>query len=288
MSHELTVKMIAGLREIASGYSALICDVWGVLHNGSAPYPGVIEALSQFRAEEGKHVLLLSNAPRPGTTVRRRLSALGIAESCYDDVLTSGDAARILLTQRASHGHRAVHIGPDKDADLIAGLETAVCDEAQADYILLSGLYDDATQTPDDYAQAIQSWRARDFELVCANPDRLVPMGDGFIYCAGAVAEAYENAGGQVTWLGKPYPLIYQYARERLSSLSNKGSILAIGDGPKTDVLGANQAGLDVLFITGGLGRAQAVHDLQTPDGVAALLAEDGGYAMAAMEHLIW
>lgn len=281
-------KMIGGLRELAGDYDALICDIWGVIHNGVTLYPGIEDALSQFLAEQGKAILLLSNAPRPSSTVQSRLREIGLPDSCYSGILTSGDATRSLVAEKHSAGLKGFHVGPAKDADLVRGFETALTDFASADYILLSGLYDDSTETPADYSDAIQSWRARDLELICANPDRLVPVGDDFIYCAGAVAEAYEHAGGTVTWLGKPYQHVYKVAREKLSAMGAGGRILAIGDGPKTDIIGANGAGIDVVFVSGGLGQAQDRFDLSSSNGVCDFLATENAYALASMKHLVW
>ncbi len=282
------VEMIGGLAEVADKYDALICDIWGVLHNGAKLYPGVEDALRRFLALPNKHVLLLSNAPRPGTTVQARLREIGLADDCYSGILTSGDAARALVAEKHAGGLRGYHVGPAKDADLVAGFETALTDFDRADYILLSGLYDDMTETPADYSETIKTWRARGLDLICANPDRLVPFGDRFIYCAGAVAEAYEKEGGNVIWLGKPHAHVYTVARERLHTMGAGSRILAIGDGPKTDILGANRAEMDVLFIAGGLGQAQDSFDLNSAQGVSDFLATEGAHAQAALEHLVW
>lgn len=282
------VKMIGGLADLAGSYDALICDIWGVLHNGTTLYPGVENALRRFLALPDRHVLLLSNAPRPGSTVQARLHEIGLPDDCYSGILTSGDAARALVAERNQAGRKGYHVGPAKDADLVAGFEEALTDFASADYILLSGLYDDMTETPDDYKDMIQAWRARALDVICANPDRLVPFGDRYIYCAGAIAEAYEKEGGTVTWLGKPHAHVYSVARERLSTMGAGSRILAIGDGPKTDILGANRAGIDVAFIAGGLGQAQDRFDLSSAEGVTDFLATENAKAQAAMKHLVW
>jgi HAD superfamily hydrolase (TIGR01459 family) len=284
------LQIISGLSDISANYNAILCDVWGVLHNGEAPFRGADDALLAFREAGGK-VLLLSNAPRPAHAVARRLSEIGVRADAYDDILTSGDAARTLLEERGALGQKCFHLGPEKDADLVAGVDIKFCQLPEADFILMSGLYDDSVETPDDYAQAMEDWMAQGKQLVCANPDRLVQVGDQVIYCGGAVAELYENRGGDVVWLGKPYPAVYARAQTMLAKMlgtdSAKVRALAIGDGPKTDIPGAQRAGLDALFITGGLAGAMGAN-LDTVEDIEAVLNEENTHAAFAQRHLAW
>ena len=156
-----------------------------------------------------------------------------------------------------------------------------------ADFILFTGMYDDDVETPDDYRAMMATWQARNLPVLCANPDRKVQMADKVIYCAGAVAEIYEKTGGEVVWLGKPYLPVYQQAREKLAAMLDEPKILAVGDGPKTDIPGAANAGIDALFISGGLAGASG-HAIDTPQDIAALLAEENTHAHYAMRHLVW
>ena len=278
--------LIKGLHEIANDYNAILCDVWGVLHNGHDPFAGADRALAQFREAGGK-VLLLSNAPRPGTAVVARLDEIGVSREAYDDILTSGDVARALLADRGQQSQTCHHIGPAKDADLLAGIDIQFTGIDEADFILLSGMNDDTVDTPEDYLSAMDTWHARDLQLVCANPDRQVQFGDRVIYCAGAVAEIYEQNGGDVVWLGKPYQPVYERARAQLNDmLDAHPRILAIGDGPKTDIPGAQRAGIDALFISGGL--ASAFQNLHTAEQIGAVLDAENTHALAAMRHLVW
>ena len=280
--------MLTGLSGIAENYDALIVDIWGVLHNGKAPFAGVDTALKNFRDAGGK-VLLLSNAPRPGASAVQRLDAIGNSRDGFDDILTSGDAVRALMSDMGREGKKICHIGPDKDADLITGLDVEFVDEDNADAILFSGPYDDTTETPDDYADMLARIKARNLPLLCPNPDRIVQYGDQVIYCAGAIAEAYENIGGEVVWVGKPYPMVYARARAMLGKMTGleRPRLLAIGDGPKTDIAGAEAAGVDALFIGGGLAGASGA-DIETPESIAAILAEEKTQARYAMRHLVW
>ena len=281
-------QMLGGLAELADQYDALIVDIWGVLHNGKKPFDGVDAALKHFRDTGGK-VLLLSNAPRPGPSAVKRLEAIGNSRDGFDDILTSGDAVRALMQDMGQEGKKICHIGPDKDADLITGLNVEFVDEDAADAILFSGPYDDTSETPADYADMLARIKARNLPLLCPNPDRIVQYGEQVIYCAGAIAEAYENIGGEVVWVGKPYPMVYARARAMLRDMTGLETprLLAIGDGPKTDILGAQAAGIDALFIGGGLAGASGA-DIETPEAIAAILAEENTQARYAMRHLVW
>ena len=281
-------QMLGGLAELADQYDALIVDIWGVLHNGKKPFDGVDAALKHFRDTGGK-VLLLSNAPRPGPSAVKRLEAIGNSRDGFDDILTSGDAVRALMQDMGQEGKKICHIGPDKDADLITGLNVEFVDEDAADAVLFSGPYDDTSETPADYADMLARIKARNLPLLCPNPDRIVQYGEQVIYCAGAIAEAYENIGGEVVWVGKPYPMVYARARAMLRDMTGLETprLLAIGDGPKTDILGAQAAGIDALFIGGGLAGASGA-DIETPEAIAAILAEENTQARYAMRHLVW
>ena len=281
-------KILTGLSEIAADYDALLCDIWGVLHNGQAPFDGVDDALETYRREGGQ-VLLLSNAPRPGPSALKRLHAVGNRDTSFDDILTSGDATRALLNGMAKEGKSCCHVGPEKDADLVAGLDIDLVDLEKADVVVFSGMYFDSDETPDDYADFLNDMREHKLPMICPNPDRTVQFGDKIIYGAGAVAEIYENTGGEVIWMGKPYPEVYARAHTMLQKMTGLDAprVLAIGDGPKTDIPGAAAAGIDALFISGGLAGASGAK-VDTAEDIAAVLAEENTHARFAMRHLIW
>ena len=250
-----------------------------MLHNGEAPFDGVDAALKNFRENGGK-VLLLSNAPRPGASALKRLDAIGNSRDGFDDILTSGDTVRALMQDMGAKGQKICHIGPQKDADLIADLSVSFVDEARADAILFSGMYDDMSETPDDYADMLARFLAAGLPLLCPNPDRTVQFGDKVIYCAGAVAEKYENMGGEVIWVGKPYPMVYQRARAMLAEMTGL-------DAPRLLAIGAQQAGIDALFIGGGLAGASGAN-IETPEAIAGLLADENTHSRYAIRHLVW
>lgn len=275
-----TPAIISGLGEIAGDYDALICDVWGVLHNGVHAFPPAVDALRRFRAGHGK-VLLLTNAPRPPHCIEPQLREFGVPADCYDAVVTSGGAARTDLARRGPV--RILHLGPDRDQSLFEGLDVERSGPEAAELILCTGLFDDDNETPDDYREILKAALSRHLPMICANPDVLVQRGDKLVHCAGSVARFYEELGGSVAYYGKPHAPIYAAAME---TAGNPARPLVIGDGLATDIRGANVMGYDALFVAGGIHR-EDVGEL-SPDGLAALLTPRGVSARAAIAALKW
>jgi len=284
--------LISRFSSLAPRYDALLCDVWGVLHNGKRAYDGVAEALITYR-EQGGHVLLLSNAPRPSDVLPTIIGPLGIPPHAYDGILTSGDATRSHLASHAL-GTACYHVGPDRDVALFEGTGVMRVSEAEAAFILVTGPFDDEVEGPEDYRAPFMPLVARGLPLICANPDIMVERGSKMIYCGGALARLYGEMGGQVIYFGKPHGPIYDVARQRLNEIAGRvvadERVLAIGDGLMTDVTGANGQGLDVLFITGGIAAADCGPDPEHPDPqlVRALLEKHALHAVAAMPRLVW
>ncbi|HYC69550.1 TIGR01459 family HAD-type hydrolase [Brevundimonas sp.] len=281
-----------GLGDIAADYDILLCDVWGVIHNGRESWPEACAALTRFN-EQGGHVVLISNSPRPSSDVVAQLDRLGVPRDSWKAFVTSGDATRAELAKRAPGP--AWIIGPDRDWPLYEGLDLARADgAADAAFISVTGPVDDETETPEDYRERLAAGAARDLELICANPDRVVQRGDRLIYCGGSLADLYESLGGRVTMAGKPYGPIYELAIHEGANLLgrtvNRARVLCIGDGVVTDVLGANRQALDCLFI------AQGIHGdaAKGPDGrldparAGALLQAETTWARYAMLDLAW
>ena len=281
-----------GLSDIAADYDILLCDVWGVIHNGRESWPAACEALARFNRDHG-HVVLISNSPRPGPGVVDQMDGLAVPRDTWRAVVTSGDATRRELALRAPGP--AWIIGPDRDGPLYDGLGLDVARGAEdAAFISVTGMIDDETETPEDYRDRLAAGAARDLELICANPDRVVQRGDRLIWCGGALADLYESLGGRVTMAGKPFGPIYDLALKQAADLLgepvNRSRVLCIGDGVITDVLGANRQGLDCLFI------AQGIHGdaARGPDGrldparAADLLKAETTYARYAALDLTW
>lgn len=284
------IPILAGLSEIAPRYDALFCDVWGVIHNGRKPYADAVDALNRFRVEHGP-VILLTNAPRRSAEVEKFLVHIGVPTDCYDAIVSSGAAAREDLTRRAEAVHHTLpilHIGPERDLGVLEGLNVKRVGVDEADIVLCTGLVDDDIETPDDYEHEFRRMLARRLTMLCANPDIVVQRGDQLIWCAGALAEAYEKAGGRVVYYGKPHPPIYGaalHAAERAAG-RNIARPLAIGDGADTDIKGATQVGFDSVFIAQGIHAAQ-LGDI-TAEGLAQLFAVPEAHPKAAMRALVW
>jgi HAD superfamily hydrolase (TIGR01459 family) len=281
-------KLIAGLQEIAGDYDAIVCDVWGVLHDGVQAFPDACDALKNFRQSCGR-VVLLTNAPRPPADVMRQLQGLGMPEDCVDAIVSSGGASRDDIAVRAAEAKsagrklRMMHIGPERDRPIFAGLAVDVCGPENAEVVLLSGLDDHDTDTPEMYRGRLEKVRARALPVICANPDILVPIGGKIVYCAGAVAKLYEEMGGRVIYYGKPKPPIYAMALEAARSHKR---VLAIGDALETDIAGAHQAGLDALFVAGGLHAAEV--GVLSKESLAAFFANTQTSVVAGIDLLRW
>ena len=279
----MTLKLLTGLSEIAANYDTLICDVWGVLHNGATAFPAACAALKTFREKHGR-VVLLSNAPRPPSDLEIQFERFGVPLDCYDTIVTSGGAAREDLARRAGHGGLAMlHLGPERDHSLFAGLNIERTDAAAAEIVLCTGPYDDETEGPDDYVDRLAGLKARGLTMLCANPDLVVQRGGKLVYCAGSLAKAYEAIGGTVVYYGKPHLPIYEHVRAAAAGAPRP---LAIGDGLATDIKGANAAGIDALFIADGI-HGEDIAEF-TEAHLEKLFKQAGAHAGAAMRALVW
>lgn len=279
------MRRISGLRELTASYDAVLCDVWGVLHNGIAAFPDAVEALQRFRGGGGR-VVLVTNAPRPAAPIRVQLRSLGVPDDCYDALVTSGDVTRSVIAERP--GAKLLHIGADRDLSFYEGLDMTLVPETAAELVSCTGLFDDETETPEDYRALLERLAARRLVMVCANPDLVVERGDRMLYCAGALARLYEDLGGQAVLVGKPHPPIYRAARRLVAELGGE-TVLAIGDGLPTDIRGACDNGIDVLFVTGGIHSADfGPTDEPDPARVEARLRAEGLGAAAFLPALAW
>jgi len=279
----LPPRLIDGLSEIARDHDALICDIWGVVHNGHAPFRHAAEALRHFRRAHGP-VILLSNAPRPPGSVEDQFRRIGVATDCYDAIVTSGGAARTELAARAGRGAPSLYyIGPEQDTGLLDGLDIRRTGIGDADVALCVGLVDDLTETPDDYSDILAAMRAKNLTMLCANPDLKVYRGSQLCWCAGMLAQEYEKIGGSVTYFGKPYPAVYDAA---LEAAGRPRKALAIGDALVTDLKGAQAVGLEALFIADGLHGEEI--EPYTAQHLAQMFEAANVGAKAAMRALKW
>jgi len=277
--------VIPSLSAIADRYDALLCDAWGVIHDGVSLFPGAGEAMARFRKERGP-VIILTNAPRPSSIIPGQLDRLGLSRDAYDAVVTSGDAVRATIV--ALLPAPAMRLGPSKDDPLFAGLDIDFRPVGEAEFIICTGLMDDHRETPEDYRALLSDARERDLPMICANPDIVVNWGGRLIWCAGALAEIYKELGGEVIYGGKPHAPIYDLAFATIEDRrgpTDRRRILSVGDGLKTDILGANNQGLDALFIAGDGGVHEGANDAAS---VSALLSAERLSVVAVAEALTW
>ncbi|MEO1238830.1 MAG: TIGR01459 family HAD-type hydrolase [Pseudomonadota bacterium] len=290
----MCAQIIDRLADVAPNYDVLFCDVWGVVHNGIAPFAAAVDALQAFRANGGR-VVLLTNAPRPRVDIERQLDSLGVPRDAWDAVATSGDATRVALFSGII-GTKVYFMGEPRDLSVLDPLRLLddplsieITDLEAATGILCAGP-EDPRADPDTWRAVLLSAKARGLTLLCLNPDLVVDRGESREYCAGSVAKMYEEMGGDALYFGKPHPPIYDLARRRLAALEVTTSderILCIGDGLLTDLPGAMGEGLDCLFVTGGLAAEETRTD-RDPDRKAldAILAQHQTTATFAIGQL--
>jgi HAD superfamily hydrolase (TIGR01459 family) len=280
---------IDGLQALAADYDVLLCDIWGVVHNGIRAHERAVEALARFRAGGGQ-VVLITNAPRRHLAVREQLADFGVPNASYDAIVTSGDVTRALLRERADQ--RFYHLGPQRDRTVFEDLDLPQGAAGEADYVLCTGLIDDDTETPQDYEELLRDFRSRRLDLICVNPDLVVERGDRLIYCAGALAARYRELGGTAHYAGKPHAPIYaaalQAAEAALGRPAPPERVLAIGDGIGTDIKGAARAGLDSLFVLGGIHAREIAEGEAGATELAEKLAGVGAEPRAMLERLVW
>lgn len=283
------LRILPGIKDIADQYDGILCDAWGVIHNGQTLFPGVADALTKFRANRGP-VVILTNAPRLSDVIPPQLDRLGLPRTAYDAVVTSGDATRQAVISRAED--RFFRLGPEKDDTMFAAANVDYVPLDQATAIFCTGLIDDLKETPEDYRGMLAPAAERGLPMVCANPDKVVKFGDRLMYCAGALGDLYEELGGTVILCGKPHAPIYDLGRKRATEfgLKDGGRLLAIGDGFQTDILGANNQKIDVAYVADGIFSDESRDETGALSAarIDALLTQYGVHADYGMDGLRW
>lgn len=281
------IRLLSGLSDIAADYDALICDVWGVVHDGHHAHEAACDALRRFRQTRGP-VILLTNAPRVPSAVQEQFAGLKVPSDCYDVIVSSGGAARAEMARRAaSKTLPFYYIGTGRDISIYDGLDVRNAPLEEAEVVLLTGMRDDDNEVPADYADELARVKARGLTMLCANPDLVVHRGKRLYWCAGALAKDYAALGGEVVYYGKPHGPVYDMARDEIAARAPGAKrFLCIGDGMPTDIKGANGQGLDVLFIADGIHGEDV--EPYNPAHVTALLEGGGTHAACALRALKW
>lgn len=275
---------------LAPRYDVILSDVWGVTHNGITATPEACDALMRFR-KGGGTVVLITNAPRRGFAVEKQLVHFKVPKNVHDGIVSSGDVTCGEIAKRP--GQSVFHLGPQRDLSIFDGLGIVFAPPETADYVVCTGLFHDDGETPDDYRGLIAQMRERNLFMICGNPDVVVERGSDLVYCAGAIADVYAHAGGDVLYAGKPYRPIYEMALQQAEAVRgrpvDRKRVLAIGDSVRTDVKGAQAFGIDCLFVTAGI-HAEELGDRNNPDlgALKRIFAAAGVDPATVMRTLTW
>ena len=236
---------IEGLSSIADNYQLFYIDLWGVIHNGINLHDEAVNVLKQI-TKMNKNYVLLTNAPRPNSSVKNFLENMGLEREIREHVFTSGEAALNYL-KKNFFGKNFFHVGPPRDFDLFKDFEKNKSNDInKSDYILCTGLFDENNKDLIFYKNLFDKHLKK--KMICTNPDLIVDRGNKRELCAGSVAMVFEKMGGEVIYFGKPYPEVYN------QSINNKNKkILSIGDNLNTDIKGANLLNFDSMIISNGI-----------------------------------
>ncbi|MGX5773429.1 TIGR01459 family HAD-type hydrolase [Methylorubrum zatmanii] len=295
MTHP-SVPTLQHFEEVAERYDLILCDVWGVLHDGTRGHAAAGEALIHFRALPGprpRRVILVSNAPRPWQGVQTILDGYGVPREAYDAILTSGDLTRRLIAEHP--GERVYHLGPERDAPVFDGLDLTLVPAEEAQRVVCTGLFDDHTETAEDYRATLADFRARAVPMICANPDLVVERDKKLIPCAGLIAQAYEEIGGAVVYAGKPYRPVYETALAMAGELDrlpppDLARTVAVGDAIRTDIAGASAYGIPSILVARGIHAEElgVTADHHSLGEVSEWLSSQPVRPDAVIERLIW
>jgi HAD superfamily hydrolase (TIGR01459 family) len=242
------------MQKFSETYSVWFCDIWGVVHDGFKPFTVNVDALTRHRLRGGT-VVLVTNSPRSNLGVEKQLLEIGVDPASHDRIVTSGDVTQVLM--KLHGGGKVFHLGASRDHSIYigTGVERVSLDEAHA--VLCTGLFDDLNDRLEDYHELLDDMKHRSLTMICANPDKIVKKGDRILYCAGKLAELYAARGGEVLMAGKPFAPIYDLAMAEAQRIRGSGldraEVLAIGDGPETDIRGAADYGLEALLVAEGV-----------------------------------
>jgi HAD superfamily hydrolase (TIGR01459 family) len=291
MEQTMAPAILGGVSEIADHYDGFIVDLWGCVHNGIEPFPAAVDALLKL-SDHGKVIALLSNAPRRSDALIARLDEMGVPRHAYHFAMSSGEATWRALAERsdafhASLGNRCYHLGPTRDVSVCTGNDLIVVDFLEnADFILNTGPLEHS-DTVADYLPLLEHALARELPMICANPDLVVHIGEQLVICAGAIAERYGKMGGRVAYHGKPHSSVYEQCAAFFATRSAT-RLLSIGDGLRTDILGAFRAGLSSIFLTNGIHADDLGSERLEPAAIERIAAGIGAVPTYAMSALRW
>tara|TARA_Y100001936_G_C15992219_1_gene623017 strand:- start:420 stop:1271 length:852 start_codon:yes stop_codon:yes gene_type:complete len=274
LKYPMKIKKLDHLSQIYNKYDAFLIDLWGVMHNGIRLNASAMNVVQELE-KQGKRIVFLSNAPRPSRKVVEFLKKLKMDEKFLKNVFTSGEAT-IESLKKNKFGKKFYHLGPERDDSLFSGIKINKTSLDKCDFILCTGLFDDKEEDLGYYKDLLKNFINKKF--VCTNPDLIVHRGGEEEYCAGKIAEIFENLGGDVVYFGKPHKEVY------LSCLKKNQKTLVIGDNLKTDIKGANNMNLDSVFITGGIYKSK----IENENLMKKLFKENSVLANYYQNELTW
>ena len=243
------------MKNLSQQFPIWLCDVWGVVHDGHHAIGSAVEALTKHRQQGGK-VVLITNAPRPKHNVQAQLDSIGVSNAAYDDIVSSGDVTRAWMEREGL----VYAMGPRTDLSLYHGANAKRVSLHEAKAVICTGYFEDRSEDNSAYHADFQLMLERKLPMICANPDKVVRIGKHLVLCAGTLAEAYANMGGEVIMAGKPFTPIYDLALQKAGD-PPRNQVMVIGDGPETDVRGAEQQGFACYFVSGGINSAHDIED---------------------------
>ncbi len=257
-------RFIKGIGDLAERYDAFLIDQWGVLHDGQAPYPGVVQCLKRL-IWAGKQIVIISNSGKRSDGNAVRIRKLGFPRNSYTHLVTSGEIAWQMLASGSGvigefNRTPCLLLTSDQPETFARGLTLPFVETLeQAGWILLGGI--DDTRSLSFYENIIEQGLARNLPLVCTNPDLTRITSNGFQPSAGAIAQAYQSGGGKVYFIGKPYPEIYHHCLSLVPDVP-ANRIVAIGDSIHHDIVGGHSVGINTLLTLRG------VHSDQFTDAI--------------------
>jgi len=238
-------------------YQLFLIDQFGVLHDGSTLYPGAVDALKRIR-ESNRRTVIISNSGKRANINVERLEKIGIDQTSYHRLVTSGEVAFTVLQRKLRDGElpadaRCYLLANDGDTSAIDGLPLQRVDSIDtADVVLLSGIRGDF-QDLEYYDVLFRPALERRVLMICTNPDKQALQSGKTVMGAGRVAEQYQSAGGTVLWIGKPYADIYQYILESEGFAADREQVICIGDSIEHDICGGQQQQLGTALVGTGI-----------------------------------
>ncbi|MES0177874.1 TIGR01459 family HAD-type hydrolase [Mesorhizobium sp. M0025] len=251
-----TVEHLNGVNQLAERYDFFLLDQFGVLHDGASPYPGAVEALSALK-RAGKTIVLISNSGKRAGPNESRLLKLGFEPGSWDHFVSSGEVAWEFFHDMAVSGKllpntKCLLISRDDDRSAIEGLPFALTKDGDDAGLALISASEGDRYDLEHYRRLLAPAAVRQVPCFCTNPDKIMLTAVGPRFGAGRLADLYEDLGGSVTRIGKPYPTIFGAALA-LAGNPDRGTVVCVGDSVEHDIAGGLAAGVATVLVLSGI-----------------------------------